>query len=242
MITKSILEKVALEIPEKASDLKEAILMLIDIIDETNQGLVDLSKKRLEDKEFQKSIKIINLMEELDNAREKIVEQIVDFGVEESEDTLTDSKLVEVVSLEAENREKVDYSLYTVDNEEVHDLTENYRIKRPIAFKWQGSKIYANNFKAILLQVSNNLLEVHGDDFRDLTSNKKFMGRKNRMISPDPKDLLDPKLLNDKVTYLFTCLSSDAIVRLIRKFLEHFGYNIDDFKIYLRADYKNLHE
>ena len=81
MITKQILEKVAFELPEKASDLKEAVLMLIDIMDETNQSLVDLSKKKLEDKEFQKSIKIINLMEELDIAREKIVEQIVDFDV-----------------------------------------------------------------------------------------------------------------------------------------------------------------
>lgn len=240
MLTKQILEKVAQELPGKASDLKEALLMLIDIIEETNQGLVDMSQTRLVEKEYQNSIKLIRLMEELDKCQEEIVEQVVDFDIEDREEEIeAPENNNEAVS---ENKDKVDYSLYRVDSEIVHDLNETYKFKRPMAFKWQENKYYANNFKAILLKVANNLLEVHGDDFRELTSNKKFMGRKNRMISPDPKDLLDPKLLNDKVTYIYTCLCSDAIVRLIRKFLEHFGYDIDDFKIYLRADYKDLHE
>ena len=161
---------------------------------------------------------------------------------EETEDTNTDSKVDEVVFLEAENREKVDYSLYSVDSDEVHDLTENYRFKRPIAFAWQGKKYYASNFKAILLRVANMLLDIHDDSFRDLTNNELFIGRKNRIISPNPEDLVEPRLLNDKKTYIYTCLSSDATVKLLRKLLEYFNYDVDEFKIYLRADYKDLHE
>jgi len=205
MLTKQILEKVAQELPSKASDLKEALLMLIDIIDETNQDLVDLSQKGLEEKEYQSSIKLIHLMEELDKCREKIVEQVVDFDIEGGEDELevldNNSKAF------SENIDKIDYSLYTVDNELVHNLNETYKFKRPISFQWQGKKV----------------------------------GRKNRMISSNPKELLDPKLLDDKITYIHSCLSSDAIVRLISKFLDYFGYDKDDFMIYLRADYKDLH-
>ncbi len=240
MLTKQILEKVAQELPSKASDLKEALLMLIDIIDETNQDLVDLSQKGLEEKEYQSSIKLINLMEELDKCREKIVKQVVDFDIEGGEDELevldNNSKAF------SENKDKVDYSLYTVDNELVHNLNETYKFKRPMAFLWQGKKYYANNFKAILLKVANILLDAHSDDFRKLSDHKKFTGRKNRMISSNPKELLDPKLLDDKITYIHSCLSSDAIVRLISKFLDYFGYDKDDFMIYLRADYNDLHE
>lgn len=240
MLTKQILEKVAQELPSKASDLKEALLMLIDIIDETNQDLVDLSQKGIEEKEYQSSIKLINLMEDLDKCREKIVEEIVDFDIEDREEDFqvrdNENKAV------SENKDKIDYSLYTVDSDIVHDLSETYKFKRPIAFKWHGKKYYANNFKAILLKVANTLLDVHGEEFRKLSNHKKFIGRKNRMISTNPKELLDPKLLDDKITYIHSCLSSDAIVRLISKFLDYFGYDKDDFKIYLRADYKDLHD
>lgn len=243
MIKKQILEKLFLELPEKASDLKEAILLLVDIIDETSQSLVKVSSKKLQDKEYQKSIQVIELIKELDNAREGIVEQVADIDIEETEiKDSSEPKVGATSNSESEIRDKVDYSLYSVDNEVAHDLYESYTFKRPYAFVWQGEKLYATNFKAILLHVANTLLNIHGDEFRQLTNNEIFIGRKNRMLSPNPAELLDPKLLDDNKTYIFSCLSSDAIIRFIRKLLEYFNYDVEEFKIYLRADYNDLHK
>jgi len=241
MIPKQMLEELLLELPDKASDIKEAILMLADIIDESIEDLIKVSNSRLGSKEYKESIEVIKLIESLDNARDSILSQIVDLELPEPNTTPEIDTKLTAPQVRADSKEKVDYSLYCVDNEIPHDLTEIYKFKRPYAFSWQGKKHYATSFKAILLRVANNLLNVHGDEFRNLTDNELFIGRKNKMISSNPAELLDPKLLEDNKTYIFSCLSSDSIVRLIRKFLDYFNYDIEDFKIYLRADYNDLH-
>lgn len=237
MITKELFEKLQSYSSESVSDIKEALLMLIDIYDEASERLETISGKKLREKEYDESIEIVNLIRDLDQERELIETQVVGFDFEENE-------AVEIMSnadSDIEPNEKIDYSAYSVDNEIVHDLTEGYTFKRPLAFIWEDRKYKETTFKGILVKFSNILIAKHGDDFGNLSDHELFKGRKRRMISGNPDELLDPRLLNDSKTYIHTCLSSNAIVGFIKKLIKHFGYNEAGFKIFLRADYKDLH-
>lgn len=237
MIKKELFEKLQGYSSESVSDIKEALLMLIDIYDEASERLETISSKKLKDKEYDESIEIVNLIRDLDQERELIEAQVVGFDFEENEEV----EIISNADSDIEPIEKIDYSQFSVDNDIVHDLTEGYTFKRPVAFIWEDRKYNETTFKGILVKFSNILIEKHGDDFRNLSDNKLFKGRKRRMISTEPDELLDPRLLADNKTYLHTCLSSDAIVAFIKKLINYFDYNETAFKIFLRADYKDLH-
>ena len=66
-------------------------------------------------------------------------------------------------------------------------------------------------------------------------------GKKRRYFSFDKEELRKPKMIANKI-YVETNQSSNAIRNLIIKMLKKFNYNINDFKVYFRADYSSLND
>lgn len=66
------------------------------------------------------------------------------------------------------------------------------------------------------------------------------MERKENIFRKNKGDLRKPKLVGNKI-YVETNISSNGIRNLLLKLLKKYGYKTNEFKVYLRADYTELH-
>ena len=53
--------------------------------------------------------------------------------------------------------------------------------------------------------------------------------------------MVNPKLVAGKI-FVETNISSNGIRNLISKLLKQYGFKTNEFKVYLRADYSELHK
>ena len=134
------------------------------------------------------------------------------------------------------------YNDYLVDTEVEHNLYEDLTHKRPCAFKIEGTRVEIKDWKGVLVQTINYLAKKDPNIVRSFVDDSKMNGKKviyfSRVKLPTMRAVVEIKSVN---IYVATNLSANGIRNLLIKMLNKYNIKLSDYKIYLKADYSELH-
>ncbi len=134
------------------------------------------------------------------------------------------------------------YRDYLVDTEVEHNLYEDLTHKRPCAFKIEGEKIEARDWKGVLLKTVNYLGKKNPNVLKGFVDNPKMNGKKVIYFSRvELHTMRAPRKIDSANIFVETNLSANGIRNLLIKALNKYDIKLSDYKIYLKADYSDLH-
>lgn len=234
-----VLEFLGKEVPSSVGDIREALDLLATSIDTAIEQVGEKVSKSFADKDFKKASELSLNSEELDSISKKIQEVIGDLdNIIDDRNMEEDSKVID----EADEKSIPNYSDYLVDTEIEHNLYEDFTHKRPCAFKIEGTRIEIKDWKGALIQTINYLAKKDPSIVRSFVDDSKMNGKKviyfSRVKLPNMRAVVEIKSLN---IYVATNLSANGIRNLLIKMLNKYNIKLSDYKIYLKADYSELH-
>lgn len=234
-----IFEFLGAEVPSSVGDIREALDLLATSIDTAIEQVGEKVNKSFANKDFKKVAELSLNSEELDSISKKIQEAIGDL------DTIIDNRNIEEDSRkidESDEKSIPNYSDYLVDINIEHNLYEDLTHKRPCAFKIEGTKIEIKDWKGALVQTINYLAKKDSAIVRSFVDDSKMNGKKviyfSRVKLPTMRAAREIKSAN---IYVETNLSANGIRNLLIKMLNKYNIKLSDYKIYLKADYSDLH-
>lgn len=227
------------EVPSSVGDIREALDLLASSIDSAIERVGEKAKLSIDNKEYSKINKLIDNSKELDSISKKIQEVIGDL------DTIIDNRNIEEDSKkidEVDERSIPNYSDYLVDTEVEHNLYEDLTHKRPCAFKIEGTRVEIKDWKGALVKTIDYLAKKDPSIVRSFVDDSKMNGKKviyfSRVKLPTMRAVVEIKSVN---IYVTTNLSANGIRNLLIKILNKYNIRLSDYKIYLKADYSELH-
>lgn len=163
---------------------------------------------------------------------------------------LEDEKILdeEIASIEEdeekERRSIPDYEVYRVDNSVEHNLFEDFTYTKACGFNFCGQYVEVANMKWVLVETCTLLAQLDPNKMKSLLTDKSMKGRKVSYF--DIKGVVENNCVkSEKIPgtniYVWTASSCNMTRNLIRKVLKKFNIPLNQFKIYLRADYSGLH-
>lgn len=224
--------------PENAVEISDALdllnLALDGLLDKANEAITEFHKN----KDFDKGAELWEFSKSIAEIQKKIDEYSVLMSMDaEIEGEETGEELDET----EERRIIPNYSDYVVDNTIPHTLYEDFTHKRVDAFQFNNVRYPAREWKDVLVQTCDLLAEIDADKFSKLIDDPIMKGRKISYFSREYIDGRNTRM-KDIDVYVWTNLSANSIVKLIRKLLKRFNIKTTDYYIYLRADYSPLHK
>lgn len=227
------------EVPSSVGDIREALDLLATSIDTAIEQVGEKVTKSFSDKDFKKAAELSLNSEELDSISKKIQELMSDL------DTIIDDRNIEEDSNqidESDEKSIPNYGDYLVDTEVEHNLYEDLTHKRPCAFKIEDTKVEIKDWKGALVQTINYLAKKDPSIVRSFVDDSKMNGKKviyfSRVKLPTMRAVVEIKSVN---IYVTTNLSANGIRNLLIKILNKYNIKLNDYKIYLKADYSELH-
>ena len=146
-----------------------------------------------------------------------------------------------VIEVAKETPPTVDYSQYTVDRREAHSLAEDFEYRRICAFKVNGVEIEVNSWKDALLKFCGLLAKQDNNLVESFVLMPDLCGRKNRYFQKSSVLGRNQRITGTDI-FVWTNMSANEIVRLIKKMLKYAHVAPEEFQVFLRADYSELHK
>lgn len=236
MELEEILSILKMDFPNKAIDVSESLELLKETINETmieiNNKISDVYSKR----DFESGRKYMQLGEDINKYEQKIDQFIGVLEVDVLEERIEDEDLEEV-----EKRSLPDYTAYYVDTNVEHTLYENFTHKRPYAFRINDNNIIeVKTWQEILIKTCELLIAVDSDKFASFENKPAMNGKKRKYFSSHENDMRKPRLVCEKI-FVETNISGNGVRNLLLKLLKEYGYKSSEFKVYLKADYTEIH-
>lgn len=230
-----LLNDIKIKFPDKAIDMVEALELLRMVINDTNEIIDGKLKRLISDKQYEEITTYSDMANKL-TLYEKKIEDIISFiDLEENEPIKDEDE-------EDEKRTIPDYAEYVVDQNIEHSLYENFTHKRPYGFRINSQQlIKASTWKEMLSKFSELLITIDEKKFMGFENRKNMNGKKKKYFSVNPDIIRNPMKVANKI-YIETNQSSNSIRNLIIKLLKEYGFSINQFKVYLKADYTSLNE
>ena len=143
---------------------------------------------------------------------------------------------------EKEEREIPNYNDYVVDSNVQHTLYEDFTHTRPVAFELQSKKYDVRDWKDMLVQACNVAAQINKEIIMNFPNNKRMNGKKVTYFAYNKNDIVRaPKKIDNIDLFVSTNHSANSIRNIIMNILREYKISMNDFKIYLRADYSELH-
>ncbi|MFA6815009.1 MAG: hypothetical protein WCQ87_03815 [Parabacteroides sp.] len=238
-----VLDKLKEEFPDKAIDISECLELLREIINDSIEAIGDRINTAVTNRNFDGVTQYSDMAEEI-NRYEKKIEEFIDMLEVERIDMLE----VERIDVPGETEEEVEkktipnYAEYVVDSRVEHTLYENFTHKRPAAFKINDHKlIEVKTWQDVLVKTSEILMSIDGKKFISFENSSEMNGKKKKYFSRKSSDLRKAGNIDGKI-FIEMNQSGNAIRNLIVKMLKKYGFKINGYKVYFRADYSNINE
>lgn len=234
-----VFEFLGREIPSFVGDIRESLDLLVSSIDNAREEIGEKAKLSIDNKEYNRVTELMYNSEELNTISNKVNEVVALL------DTIIDARNIEEVREKTEEineKEIPNYSDYLVDTEIEHNLYEDLTHKRPCAFKIEGKKIDIKDWKGALVETCNYLARKDSAIIKQFVDDPKMNGKKviyfSRVKLPTMRAAREIKNAN---IYIESNLSANGIRNLLIKVLNKYNIKLKDYKIYLKADYSDLH-
>lgn len=217
--------------PEKALELSETLGLLRDTMEDTRQDIKKLMVLLFDQGQHEAMVPHNHLAAALLEYMARVQE--VQAALEPEEQTLDAGDDGE--------SSLPNYQAYEVDAEIVHNLHEDFTYTRPAAFEFKGDRVEVRTWQQMLIKTCEMLMALDRERFISFENDPTMQGRKQKLFSTNPANNRNPHKLKDSELYVETNLSANAMRNLIIKMLQKYSLKTSDFKVFLRADYTNLH-
>lgn len=227
-ITKVIKER----FPKKAIDISESLELLKETVSDTMDEVNNVANKTFQDRNF-------NARDEYNRIITFIFkyEKMIDELIQKLE---VDTSTNDIVEEEKEEKKIPNYADYLVDSNIEHTLYEDFTHKRPCGFKINDQQtIEVSTWKEVLVKTCEILIAIDEKKFMSFEDMPRMNGKKRKYFSADLNNITDPKLINEKI-YVETLMSGNGFRNLLVKLLKEYNFPVNEFKVYLRADYSEL--
>lgn len=235
-----LFEFLSKEVPSSANEIREALDLLSSSIESSIDQVADKVNIAFKDRDFKKVTELSTNSEQLNQVSKKIQDLIF------SLDKIMDESQIEEISNQSEDiieRDIPNYSEYLVNPEVEYTLYEDFTHKRPCAFKIEGEKIEVKDWKEALVKTMDYLAVKDIEALQSFPDNPKMNGKKviyfSRVQLPNMRA---PRKLKSTDLYIETNLSANSIRNIITKALNKYNIRLNNYKIYLKADYSDLHK
>lgn len=224
-------ENYAVELEDK---FRSVNVILNDLLKDLMNEAQSLQKNR----NYNDAIKIVEIQKEVNEALKSNRKLIESFQIKGKTSSKQSRKNRTIDKDRERNLERLrKYDEYAVDNTIPHDLKEDYRFKRPFAFQLKDHYQKAFTWKEVLIKTCEYLNKLDPKLFESFASDDSMQWGKTFNFSKDKTLLRNPQLIEGSDVYVKTTKDANAVRQLIIKMLNKYGFEMSDYKIYLRADY-----
>lgn len=235
---KKLLDYFKKEFPDNVIEIREGIDLLCQCLDNSAQSIHEKASKAFADRDSERLTIMMDCVKRIDEMQVKLESYSALLDLDDS---------VQIAATKYVNGENFDrkipnYAEYTVDSTVPYSLMEDFTHKRPAAFSLQGIRIEANDWKDVFVQTCEALVNMDKEAFMILVSDKMMQGRKIAYFSKDPTGMRKAELIHGTDIYVTTNLSANSIRNIIQRMLRKYNIPLNDYKVYLKADYTGLHE
>lgn len=210
--------------PNEVIKLKNKANLMNDIVKEMMDNVVENTNCMQEDKKYDEMIQFVNVQQDLN----KVIE---------CNNTFAKSNNIFV-----EMEQVISHNNYEVNVNEPHNLNECFRFKRPFAFQLKNHYQKAHTWKELLVKTCTHLYYLHPDKFTLLTEGNSMQWGNTFNFSKVKKNIREPIIIGDSGIYIETAKDSTGTRQLIIKMLNAFDIDIEEYKVFLRADYSPKRE
>lgn len=236
LISKELFEFLNTNFPKCANDLKEGIELLESVVQSSIDTIEEKSGEIIKkERDFNKADEYRKKESTLNYIALKLQDIMDNLNIESDIDS-------NISIEEKEEKEIPNYNDYIVDSNVQHTLYEDFTYKRPISFEFQGKKYNVRDWKDMLLQTCNAVSKIDSKIIMNFPNNKRMNGKKNIYFAYKSDEIVrSPRKIKDLDLYVATNHSANSIRNIIMNILMEYKVSVSDFKIYLRADYSELH-
>jgi len=219
--------------PKCANDLKEGIELLENVVQSTIDTIEDKSGEIIKkERDFSKADEYRKKESILNMISVKLQDIMDNLNIETEPDEI----------LTIEEKEIPNYNDYLVDSNIQHTLYEDFTHKRPITFELNGEKHDVRDWKDMLLQTCNIVSEIDKELIMSFPKNERLNGKKVTYFAYKEEDIVRaPRKIKNLDLYVSINHSANSIRNIIINILREYKISVSAFKIYLRADYSELH-
>ena len=201
--------------PEELSEINSSIFLLNESLEQTKDSISNSIADLLKEDNHAEAREYIDASEQL---KEYINE--------------LDSLIDGINQITSKNTDKIkshDYEEYSVDNKKPHSLDEDFKFKRPYAFVLKESGKKVHNWRKMLKETCNFLIDIDENKFENFITDDDFKGRKRDYISHNTNKMNSPIEVGneDNNFYVEGNLSANSIIDLIKKLLLKYDIDLD---------------
>lgn len=224
-----------------------------------NESIIKLLKEdyqgelvNLEGKFSSVNVILKGILDGLINEAQKMKENENYDGIRKVVEVVTNSNLIKLLKIEekpssppvVKGKQKYldNYNEYAVDPEEPHSLEEDFRFKRPHAFSIGKYYDEASTWKEILIRTCEYLNKLNPEKFESFADDESMQWGETYNFSRDKDLIREPQLINGSKVYVEVAKGSIGARQMIIKMLGSYNIDIDNYKVYLRADYSEKRE
>lgn len=227
-----IIEVVKEKFPKSAIDIFESLELLKETISDTMDEMNEKMNKYYQERDFTSR----NEIDEIMMATHKYEEVIENIMLK-----LEHEEIIESEDEAVKNEGNINYEDYNVDHNIKYNLYEDLKHKRPYGFRMGDDEIIRiSTWQDMFVKTCEILMEYDEKRFMDFEFIDKMNGKKKKYYSTSKNGMTIPLLINGKL-YVEGNGSSNAHRNRVLKMLNEFDYNVDKYKIFLRADYSEIH-
>ena len=236
----NIFEYVSAVDTDCARDLTYSVTLLHTCIEKSLDAVVKQATEASNAHKFNDSIKYNEYCKVLQELEQQIIDCNSAITILKAKKKIPDDAVVNTpVS-------RPDYTKYAVDNEEVHYLDEDFEHCKVDKFHFENIMYNVTSWKDAWLCLCTILYAKDPEKFMSITESPDFKTQKINVFSYAPVYAdSDGRPRNEKLEgtdiYIWTNFRANRITECMRRLLIEFGYDFHDVEIYLRADYKELH-
>ena len=220
------------------------VIYALALLDTSVESMLESVKGKISDNttknNFSEVARLVQFCNSIIEIREKIQEYITymtPIDYEKQSQEKKDDELLE----KDEKRGYVNYSNYAVKRDEIHFLNEDFTHKRICAFDIDGRRIEVGSWQDALVKVCEVAYRKSPMLVNSFVGNPDFQG--NRVSYFERLSVPNKNVrICDSDIYVWINLSANQIAAMIKKILKYMRIREDCFKIYLRADYTELHK
>ena len=134
------------------------------------------------------------------------------------------------------------YEDYRVDNTIEHTLLEDFTHIKPYGFMFLDKElIEAKSWKDLYIKACEIFIKLDENIFLRFKNKTYMNGQTISYFSKEKENMDYPVKLLDKI-YISTGFSANEFRDMLIKILKEYNYNVMDFKVFFRANYKPLHK
>lgn len=238
IIVEKLISFLKTEFPKDALDIQECIELLNQSLGGSVESIKGAFNSAIDKRDYQKLTNLQEMLQSVDRIQSKFEEYSnllqLDDEIEE--------EIIRKENLEDESKELPGYDTLRVDQNIPYTLYDDYTHKRPAAFEIFGVREEAKDWKEVFVKTCEVLANKDLLKFNKFVNDKSMQGRKIPYFCKDNRGIRAPRKVKGTDIYVMTNMSANQVRNIIERMLRKYSIKINDYKLFLKADYTARHE